>query len=93
METEIKQYEIPAVFNRFFKGHQNIMTPNVIKYGNKRQFVYEISSGIGMFGDMIYGLTVLEFTKHAGIQHRHNLSDMHRSLESAKNAVTELDKS
>ena len=86
----IDQHEIARVFTKFFNGQTNIMTPDVLRYGSKRQYVYEVSQGRGIFGEIIFGLTVLKLTKHAGIQHRHALSNCFRSLNDVHEAITNL---
>lgn len=51
--------EVRAIFRDVYNGDTNLMTPDVLRYGNKGDLVYEISSG--EFGpDTLFGVTVLE---------------------------------
>ena len=52
--------DIAEIFGRVFNGQTNIMTPDVIYYGQAGDHIYEVSSGNGIFkGEVIWGLTVL----------------------------------
>ena len=51
--------EIRAVFKRAYNGKPNIMTPTVLDYGKRGDHLFEISTGRGMRGDPIFGVTVL----------------------------------
>ena len=54
--------EIRAVFARVYNGAPNIMTPTILDYGKRGDHLFEISTGRGMRGDPIYGVTVLTVT-------------------------------
>ena len=54
--------EIAAVFKRAFNGRMNPMTPQLVAYGKKGNLLYEISTGRGIRGGPIYGVTVLTLT-------------------------------
>ena len=58
----MEQSNIRAVFNKTFKGQPNFMTPNVISYGQRNGFLYELSRGRGISGGTMYAVTVL--TRH-----------------------------
>jgi len=52
--------EIKDTFNRAYNGETNFMTPNVIKYGKRGKYIYELSDGDAfMRSGRIYGVTVL----------------------------------
>lgn len=51
---------IQQKFSSYFNGNKNAMTPNVIEYGQKGRYIYDLSSG-GIFrGKKMHGVTVLE---------------------------------
>jgi len=54
--------EIRAVFKRAYNGAPNFMTPTVLGYGKRGDHLFEISTGQGLRGDPIYGVTVLAVT-------------------------------
>lgn len=51
--------EIRAVFKRVYNGAPNVLTPTILDYGKRGDHLFEISTGRGMSGDPIYGVTVL----------------------------------
>jgi hypothetical protein len=51
--------DIKQIFDRKFKGQKNFMTPNIVRYGKKGQYLYELSKGSGIDGGTIYGVTFL----------------------------------
>ena len=54
--------EIRAVFARVYNGAPNFLTPTILDYGKRGDHLFEISTGRGMRGDPIYGVTVLTVT-------------------------------
>lgn len=54
----LQTHEIKQLFKTVFNNRPNPMTPDVIRYGQKRQFAFEISSGEFM-GRTMYGVTVI----------------------------------
>lgn len=78
--------QIKDIFNQFFLGNKNFMTPRVKSYGetSSRFFVFEVSEGDGLFSDgLIYGITVLELnSSQEVIKHRHDLSKCFDNLKS-----------
>ena len=52
-------HDISQIFYRKYKGQRNIMTPKLIRYGHRGNYVYEVSQGTGMKNETIYGLTVI----------------------------------
>ena len=56
----MKQEDIIRRFKLTFNNQPNIMTPNITKYGQKGQYLYEISFGAGIeYGTRIWGVTVI----------------------------------
>lgn len=52
--------DIARTFRDTFNGQGNFMTPHLIRYGRKRNLIYELSKGSGLVpGTIIYGVTVL----------------------------------
>ena len=51
--------QIATIFNAAYNGQRNMMTPNVLDYGKRGQHLYEISTGRGISGQPIFGVTVL----------------------------------
>ena len=58
-------------FQAVVKG-QNFMTPDVLKFGQQGDYVYELSRG-SAFNDEMYGVTVVDLRTN---QHRQDLSNM-----------------
>lgn len=77
---------IKKIFNREFSGHTNLMTPIVLTYGKKNGHVYEISKGVGIFTDWIYGVTVLKLKENKNIVDKRadDKSSMFYSVKEAK---------
>ena len=50
---------IVETFNRTFRGQKNFLTPNVIRYGQRDDYYYELSSGKGMGDSDMFGVTVI----------------------------------
>lgn len=74
------------LFNAFYKGRNNFMTPTVISIKTVGHYAVELSSGIGMNGK-IYGVTVLDFlTKDTT-----GLSQLFHSEGEAKEYITSLE--
>ena len=51
--------EIRAVFMRRFNNQKNFMTSTVIRYGKKKDLLYELSTGRGFMDSQLFGVTVL----------------------------------
>ena len=69
---------------------ENFMTPNVERYGQQGDFVYELSSGEGFTGGTIYGVTVVDLRT---MKHRNDLSEMFHSYSEANDYINDLEKS
>lgn len=52
--------QIAALFRRVYNGERNFMTPSLITYGKRGRHLYEISSGKGISGTPLYGVTVID---------------------------------
>lgn len=72
-------------FKKVVKG-ENFMTPDVEEYYITGDYTVELSSGAGMDGEKIYGVTVVDTEEN---QHVHNLS---RCLPSKKEALAYIEK-
>ncbi len=85
MNTTIDAVAIRQKFGQTYKGSKNFMTPDVVRYGKKGIYIYEISKGDWM-GDDIFGLTVLtlEGDKTDGANGCHN------SMEEVEAAIQNL---
>lgn len=57
--TEFSTDKIKIIFDRTYKGKTNFMTGEIERYGKAGRYLYELSSGFGINGTRIYGLTVL----------------------------------
>jgi len=70
--------------------NRNFMTPELERYGQQGDFVYELSSGQGMTGNTVYGVTVVDLRTK---EHRHDLSNMFHSYKEANDYINDLEKS
>jgi len=71
--------EIRAKFHREFSGKPNFMTPTILDYGKRGVHLFEISTGRGLRGDPIYGVTVITVRG----ERRHDLSQCFSTLADA----------
>lgn len=70
------------IIKREYGESKNIITPEVIRYGKiNKNLAYEISSGIGMKGDTIYGVSIVEIDKDGKTTRRTDLSDLFDSID------------
>ena len=46
-------------FNTRYNGQKNFTTPHVVRYGSTGMYFYELSEGTLLYGDTVYGVTVL----------------------------------
>lgn len=67
--TEFSSDKIKIIFDRVYEGKTTILTPNIERYGKAGQYLYELSSGYGLLGEKVWGLTVLHLdgTKTEGL--------------------------
>lgn len=75
--------QINAIFHRAFNGQPNFITPDILKRGKRGRMIYEISSGQGLGGGTIYGVTVLELS---GLRRR-DLSSCFSDLSEAERYI------
>jgi hypothetical protein len=73
------------IFIRTIKG-KNLITPDVLGYGVRGIFAYELSEGTGFGTNPLYGVTVLELTG----ERRNDLSQMFHSIEEADEYIKKL---
>ena len=76
------------VFTEAYGGSVNFMTPKVIEKAwlikDCPGLVYELSSGKGIFSDIIYGVTIVEFTKNRKSEKRHYWCECFHSMDEVK---------
>lgn len=82
----MQHHEIAERFNRVYNGEKNFMTPNIVRYGQKGAFLYELSNGRGFGDQLIYGVTVITMDG----KKCHSLSDCHQSMAEAEKAIKNL---
>lgn len=70
---------------KLFPSEKNIMTPNIIRYGQVGSNYYELSSGRGINNQAIYGVTVITNSKHNS-----ELSNLCFSLDEAESHINNL---
>ena len=89
----MNQTEIARVFRRVYNGDRNFMTPDILRFGIRGHFIYELSSGAGIDGGTLYGLPVLELDgqhRPASAMKRPDLSTCYLSRALAHLAIEEL---
>ena len=59
-----EEKEMHKHFTQVYKGQGNFMTPNLQEYRKKDNLIIEISSGKGIWNDIIWGVTVLKVDNH-----------------------------
>ena len=77
--------EIDALFHRVYKRQTNLLTPLIVRRGQKSGFCYEISEGDSISGGSLYGVTVLQPN---GIK-RPDLNECFHSLKEAETHIFE----
>ncbi len=85
----MKPNEIKEIFQETFKG-KNMMTPDIIKFGESGGFIFELSEGTGFNREPIFGVTVLELTEGEAPKRRSDLSQMFHNLTEAKDFAENL---
>jgi hypothetical protein len=81
------------IFQKVYKGRLNLMTQTLIVRGilNPR-FVYEITSGIGITGKPIFGVTILGVTSKGKAFQAHGLNQLFYSKLAAFEYLSNLKK-
>lgn len=77
-------------FEQEYNGQPNFMTPERIRFGQKRRRVYELSEGRGFENEKIWGLTVLEIDDDDEPHRAREASGLHHSRASAERGIAEL---
>ena len=75
-------------FKEVVKGC-NFMTPEVIRYGQQGDYVYELSRGGGFYGSPMFGVTVVDLRTD---KHRTDLSECFTSLVDSEEYIADLEK-
>lgn len=83
---------IRKAFLDVYNNNPNFMTPTIIKYGQKQPFIWELSTGRGIFNQRIYGVTILEIDPNSeqGYKERHDLNQLFEDQESAVHYVKNM---
>lgn len=76
--------KIKRIFKNTYNGAKNFITPEVIGYGKRNGYIYEISKGEFMKKDM-FGLTVL--TVDGNKTDKNNSFDSREELKEAINNI------
>lgn len=82
--------EIQEIFENTLKGN-NFMTPNVIRFGQSGDFLYELAEGTGFNREPRFGITVLELLEDGTIKHRTDLGKVFNSLLAAESHAEDLE--
>lgn len=53
------QSEMGGIFSAIIKG-KNLMTPELVRYGQAGPYIYELTTGAGMDRQPIWGVTVVD---------------------------------
>lgn len=78
-------------FQRVYGQNRNIVTPRVIRYGTIHgSYFYELSTGSGIFGDRIYGVTILRLTADGELEKQHDLNQCVHSETEAETYIKQL---
>lgn len=59
-------------FREVYK-RQNFLTPNVLGYVSKGNLIIEVSTGTGMSGKIMYGITVIDYRGRESIERLNRL--------------------
>ena len=74
-----------------YNGARNFMTPRVRSYGRLPWGAYEISEGVGMRGESIYGVSVVQVQPETGRTRRlTTLSKLCHAMDTAREYVADL---
>lgn len=79
--------KVKEKFHDTYKGQPHPLTPTSVRYGCRHKYLYELSSGIGLNDEAIYGVTVL--TENAVTT---DLSRCFSSIDDAESYITNLGK-
>lgn len=68
--------------------NKNVFTPDVLRYGQQGDYVYELSTGV-IQADEYFGVTVVDLRTN---DHRSDLSKLCDSYSEANNYINDLEK-
>lgn len=82
------QDQINRHWRSVYHGHKNLFTPEVLERAQApgTNYIYELSTGSGMFGDEIYGVTIIEVSAGLATE-RHDLSQPFIGKDAKKEAL------
>lgn len=81
------------IFKKTYGNSANFMTPDLIRYGLLADYVaYELSSGSGLGGSTLYGVTVLRSTYGRKVEKLRDISKCFDSLAEAELYIKKLTK-
>ncbi len=81
-----KHNTIEKIFKEKFNSN-NPLTPTVISYTQNEKYFFELSTGTGIKGEAVFGVTVIEIDRK---KHRHDLSEMFFSQKEAQKYIKNL---
>lgn len=88
MTQRLSTFDIRRKFRIAYRGAPNFMTPDVIRFGQKRDKLYELSTGKGIGGTPIWGVTVISVYGHK----LHDLSECFSTRLDAERYIQGLSK-
>lgn len=86
----MKKTQIQNKFKKHFNNHSNFMTPRVIDYKQKGNYLIEIAQGKDFNNVTIYGLTIIKEYSNGEMETMHNLNNCFYDMEELKNAISML---
>jgi hypothetical protein len=83
---------VRGIFQEFFNGKPNIMTPEPVEYGQLANglVLYEISTGTGMSEEPIFGVTFLVREGGKWMRAPQGYNKFARTLADARQAVLDM---
>lgn len=82
----MKVSDIRDRFRRTFNNQPNFMSPNVIRYGSRGDWLYELSWGEGIGGGKMFGVTVI----HKRMGRDHDQSQCFSTKSEAETHIAKL---
>ena len=87
----MKTYSAREIIKKEYGSSRNFITPKVLGYGKiNKNMAYELSSGSGIYGGTIYGVSVVKLIKGGKTQRMHDLSSSFKSKYKAKEYIEYL---
>ena len=86
--------KVKEKFHDTYKGQPHPLTPTSVRYGCRHKYLYELSSGIGLNDEAIYGVTVLTVMLSGEVKDAvtTDLSRCFSSIDDAESYITNLGK-